>query len=257
MPTLDEIIADKKTYPDEQSITLAEGTEVTLGQLRAGYMKDADYRRKTSDIARQREDFDRDRTSREQALQDAEAKLMQLAQQVVHREPDLTRDEVAEYIERDPIAQRLMGKIAELEKTIKPLAEAVVGIDDRMKQSSMQYMAEQHRRVLAWLKDKDPDLDADGLVKFAQENYIPRLDMAYKLYRYEDQVKSEREKARQEGEKKGREETKKELVSPMLPLRRTVATKPEGAPKTFDEAISRASKDMDVMGPLMGVEPGA
>lgn len=256
MPKLEDVIADKKTYPDETKITLAEGTEVTLGELRGGFMKDADYRQKTSTLARQREEFDQDYARRKAELADAEERLQELAKQVVQAKPEITRDEVAEVLERDPVARRLVGRIQQLEEALKPLASAVLGIDQRMKQGQLEYVAEQHRRALAWLKEQDPDLDENALVEFARKEYIPNLVHAHKVFKYEESLKKAREDAKAEGHKEGYDKAKKEVSAPVIPLRRPVVVSPD-APKTLDEAVQRASQDLEVMGPLLGIEtPG-
>jgi hypothetical protein len=46
---------------EEELLELPGGDKVTLEELKAGYMKDADYRRKTSDVARERESVQRER----------------------------------------------------------------------------------------------------------------------------------------------------------------------------------------------------
>lgn len=43
--------------PDDELIELADGTKVTFAELTAGYMKDADYRRKTAEIAEMRRQY--------------------------------------------------------------------------------------------------------------------------------------------------------------------------------------------------------
>lgn len=252
MPTFDQLIEDKKSYPDDTKITMADGVEVTLGQLRGGFMKDADYRRKTSDLARQREEFERDRVEREHALQDAEARLQELAKQVVGAHPGATRDEVADILAQDPVAQRLIQRIEQQDGVLKQLVEAVVSMDKRFKEGAMEYMANQHRRVLAHLKQQDPDLDEAELVRFAKERGIPRLDTAYREMNHDKILETERKKAAEEAEKKGYERAKRELATPTIPVRTAPRSAPD-APKTMDEALDRAMRDEEVIGPLLGM----
>jgi hypothetical protein len=251
VPTFDELIADKKTYPDDTKVTMADGVEVTLGHLRGGYLKDADYRRKTADLARQREEFDRDRTEREQALQDAETRLQELAKQVVGAHPEKTRDEVADILAQDPVAQRLVARLEQLEGAFKPLAEAVVSLDNRLKQDAMANMVNQHRRALAYLKEKDSELNEEELIRYAKSRQIPRLDDAYRLMKHDDLLAAERKKATEEADKKGYERAKRELSAPQIPVRRLTQSAPD-APKNLDEALDRAVRDEEVVGPLMG-----
>lgn len=251
MPTFDELIADKKTYPDDTKITMADGVEVTLGHMRGGFMKDADYRRKTADLARHREEFDRDRTEREHALQDAETRLQELAKQVVGHNPTATRDDVADILAQDPVAQRLVNRIEQLEGAFKPLAEAIVSMDKRFKDDAMANMVTQHRRALAYLKQQDPNLDETELVNFAKTRQIPRLDDAYRLMKHDDLLGAERKKAAEEADKKGYERAKREAAAPQIPVRRAPQSAPD-APKSLDEALERAVRDEEVVGPLLG-----
>lgn len=251
MPTFDELIADKKTYPDETKVTLADGVEVTLGQIRGGYMKDADYRRKTADLARQREEYERDRAERELALQDAEARLQELAKQLVGTYPEKTRDEIADIMSQDPVAQRLVSRIEQLEGAFQPLAEAILRLDAQLKNDAMASMVNQHRRALAYLKQHDPDLDEAELIRFAKARQIPRLDDAYRLMNHDNLLAAERKKAAEEAEKRAYEKAKRELATPQIPVRRVAQTAPD-APKSLDEALDRALRDEEVVGPLLG-----
>lgn len=252
MPSFDELIADKKTYPDDTKITMADGVEVTLKDLRGGFMKDADYRRKTADLSRQREEFERDRSEREHALQDAESRLQELAKQVVGSHPHASRDEVADILAQDPVAQRLLQRMEQHEGVMKQMAEAITAMDGRFKQGAMEYMVNQHRRALANLKQKDPDLDEGELVRYAKERQIPRLDDAYRLMNHDRILETERKKAAEEAEKRTTERVKREMAAPQIPVRRAPALAPD-APKTMDEALERATRDEEVVGPLLGL----
>lgn len=251
--TWDEVLTDRTTYPDDMIMSLADGTEVPLSDLRAGYLKDADYRRKTSDLARQREEFEKTATDRAQALADAEARLRQMAEQLQTRQPNATKDEVQEQLESNPIAKRLFDKIAALEQAMPNIAKAMTVLDQRQKDSQIAYLAEQHRRVIHHLKEQDPELDVEGLTKFAQERYIPRLDDAYHVMNREKLLEKARKEAKEEGQKLGYEKAKKDLAVPaMLPGRRHV-TPAADAPKTLDEAFDRAAQDPEIMGLLTGM----
>jgi hypothetical protein len=252
VPTLDEILDDKNNYPDNQQIRLADGAEVTLGQLRSGFMKDADYRKKTSELARQREEFSREATAKQSALMDAEARLQKLAERVITANPGTTHDEALDAISTDPVAQRLYGEIQELKKYMPTMATAIIEMDKRLKDSNTEYIAEQHRRVAYKLKEQDPDLNIEELVGYAKSRYIPRLDDAYNLMTREKQMEKVRQTALEEGMKKGEAKAKQEFQSPLIPLRRTITPSSE-PPKSLDQAVELASKDMDVVGPLLGI----
>lgn len=249
MPTLDEYISDKKTYPDETTVKLGDGVDVTLGQLRSGFMKDADYRQKTSALARQREEFDRDYNAKTQALVQAEQRLQELARETVRANPGVNRDEVAEQIADNPVAQRLMKQITELQSVVVPLAQAVVKLDQQQKSQQDAWGAEQHRRVLAHLKTKDPELDEQALIDHARTRLTPRLDVAYRDMTYEAAVAKAAKAAREEGIKEGAEKARAEAAAQMIPLRRTPTLAPD-APKTMEEAREAAYRDPEIIGAL-------
>jgi hypothetical protein len=46
---------EPKTETEETKVSLDDGTEVTIDELKSGYMKDSDYRQKTEALARERE----------------------------------------------------------------------------------------------------------------------------------------------------------------------------------------------------------
>src|SRR3990167_80784 len=51
---------------EDEFVTLPDGTKVTHQELLSGYMKDSDYRKKTSELARQRESYQAKPTEQEQ-----------------------------------------------------------------------------------------------------------------------------------------------------------------------------------------------
>lgn len=252
MPTLEDFINDRKSYPDDMTIKLADGFEVPLKDLRSGFMKDADYRRKTSDLARDKENWTREQVAKEQALVDAEKKLETLAERVVTANPKASTDEVEDILEQNPVAKRLRGEITELRTVLKPLAEAVMDMDRRQKEQTMGFIAEQHRRVLHALKQQDPDLDEEQLLGYARDGFTPRLDIAYKAMNYEKSIEKARKEAKEVGIKEGYEKGKQEAIAPVIPLRRSV-TPAEGAPQTMEEAVNKALQDPDVVNPLLGL----
>lgn len=257
MPRFDDIVANREQYPDETQITLPDGTPVTLGDIRAGYMKDADYRRKTSELAQQRRELEQFAALRAQELQAAEQRLVELAAQVVagQRQPEADAaapSEEMEEEETDPRIKRLRDELGTIKQVLDPLAQAVIGMDQRMRQSALAYLAQQHRQVLQRLKQEDPDLNEQELIAFARQRMIPRLDDAYRLYRFDKLVERRAAEAKELGLKEGYQKAKTE--SPLLPLRRGM-TPPAEKPKSLEEAFQQAARDPEVVGPLLGMPP--
>lgn len=254
MPSLQDIIDDKKNFPDDRKITLADGIETTLGELRGGYMKDADYRQKTSRLAREREEFAAERTRFEQDRQEAEVQLSKLVEQAVTRGApvDQQQAEWDAFVQRDPMARRIMSEIGELKQAAKQWEQKQKEYEERLHQQQQALYVDQHRRALAAIKTKDPDLVEGDLVQFARENAIPRLDLAYRLFTEDKRMKSEIDKARENASKEGYEKAKRELAQPMLPSRRVAPSVPEDAPRSFDEAADRALRDPDILATMEG-----
>ncbi len=255
MPTIEEVLADKKTYPDDLKITVADGVETTLGQLRGGYLRQADYTKKTTELARQREHLEQQWQQQSAALADAERRLQELAAYIVRANPGATRDEVSEYLQHDPVASRLYREALWQRQVLQTMGQALLDLDRRLMERDREAMADQHRRVLATLKQQDPDLDEEALVRFARDNFIPRLDHAYTLFKHDEILRRERERAAEEASKKAYEKAKLELSAPPIPLSPRTASPPPETPQTLDEAAQKATHDMDVIGPLIGVAP--
>jgi hypothetical protein len=254
MPSLQDLLDDRKKYADDMKITLADGVESTLGELRGGFMKDADYRQKTSHVAREREALASERMKFDQDRQEAEAQLAAMVERSLNprgnRDPG--QDEVDAFLARDPAAKRLADRLAATEAKFTELEKRTKAQDERLAQQQQAMLADQHRRALAMLKSRDADLDEQQLVQFAQENAIPRLDMAYRLLTEDKRWKAEADKLHEKAAKEGYEKAKRELAQPQLPQRRVAPPVPETAPKSFDEAADMAARDPEILATMEG-----
>lgn len=249
MPKLEDILADSKTYPDDQQITLADGVTVTLKDLRSGYR---DYRDKASAVARQREQLERDYQERMTALQTAEARLMELAKDVVARQPaTATQDDLTDAVAADPAVGRVMNEISQMKQALGYVVAGLKAMDDRFQHNTMAQIQAQHKLMLAHLKKQDPDLNEEELITYAQQHMTPRLDVAYAAMTRDKAIEAATRKAMEEGEKKGYEKARTELLAPQLPLRRSQAVS-SGTPSSLDEAVDKALQDPDVLKPLVG-----
>jgi len=251
MATLAEILEDKKTYPDDQKITIS-GVETTLGDLRSGYMKDADYRKKTTAIAEARRDLDRRQADFEAARLDAEAKLEAMAAKIIRRDPDTTDTELQGRLEADPVAKRLMDMVTGLTSKIETLNKEVETTKTTLAQGKRQALVDQHRRVLSLLRQHDPNLDEQALVQFAKDNFIPRLDIAYRVMTEETRTQAAVKTATEKAKKEGLEEGKKLGAQPIIPARKAAAKLPYNAPKTVDEAFEAAQNDPEILAIMTG-----
>jgi len=254
VPKLNEIIANKKDYPDEQTVNVG-GEEVTLGELRSGFMKDSDYRQKTSTLAREREEFHRDYAAKAAALEETKRQLRELADQAAARAPrDSSEDDIETEIERNPIAKRLKGRLSEMEQVLVPMAKTLVAIDKQMKDAAMAATTDFHRRALMDIVSKDKNADPAQIIEYAKNARIPNLYTAYRDMTRDAAIESAKEEGRKAGLEEGKVLGKKESLAPTLPLRQRAAVKDkDGKVLSLDDAVEAAKQDMDVMGPLLGV----
>lgn len=258
MPTLAEIIDNKKDFPDDRKITLADGVETTLGELRGGYMKERDYRQKTAEVAREREAFAAEKSRFEADKTEAEAKLNDLIQQVVTRgaPKEQQKAEWEQYLERDPVSRHLMEQLQATNAAIAELKKDYGARNEEfktaLKNQQDAFIVDQHRRALATLKAKDPELNETELIQYCKDNSIPRLDLGYRLFTEDKRMTSEVSKAKETAAKEGYEKAKRELAQPMLPQRRIAEPLGKEQPTNFEEAANAALRDPEILATMEG-----
>lgn len=246
MPTLQTYLSDRGTYPDTQKITLADGVETTLGELRGGHLMQADYTRKTTELSKYRQAFDQEKMEWDAARLEAEARLTELAKTLMAANPGMSRQDAEEEIESDPRNKRLMTKIEGLEAKLAEYDEKLPNIERGLRSAQEAFVADKHRQVLENIKRQDPDVDVDELVSYARSHYIGRLDDAYKSFRHEALVDKAVKRATEETRKEAYEKAKQDLLQPMITPRRVVAPGPD-APKDFEGARDAALSDPEIL----------
>lgn len=250
MPSFEELLNDKTTYPDDRKVQLAEGIEVTVGDLRGGHLRRDDYSRKTATLARERQELETAKGQLQADREEAERALAEMAKDVVAKtraagqEPG--KADIEEELERSPIARKLMETVQTLTKRLDENDQRAKKQEEALVAHETTWYADKHRQVLGFLKSRDKDLNEEELIEYAKQHRIPFLDVAYKAYRSEHLVEEARKTGREEGDKAGYERGKKEAVSPSLPIRRTPTPLPADAPKTFEEAADAALKDPEI-----------
>lgn len=259
MASLTDILDDRTTYPDDQKITLANGIETTLGDMRKDFVPKAAYTRKSQEVAREREALAQEKAQFEHAKTEAETQLAALAEKLVTRNGVQSPDEVALALERDPVAKRLMSQLDGMQKKLDEQDARGKRLEEAQASQVRQRYADQHRMVLAALAAKDPTYQdptkQQELIDFAQREGIPRLDHAYELATKDARLKEIETRAREAGLKEGLERGKRDAAQPIIPLRRLAPTPPEDAPKSFDEAFDRAGRDPEILATLDGYTP--
>lgn len=101
-PAQQETLAEGN-LPDTTKVKLGDGSEITLGELRQGHLRHADYTRKTQELAQQRTQFTTALQQAQRELQDREAQTMAWLQQ------EQNVIQLAEKITGKPIGQILQA----------------------------------------------------------------------------------------------------------------------------------------------------
>lgn len=249
MATLQELLSDRTKYPDDTKITLADGVETTIGEVRKGYLMESDYRKKTSQVAEAKRNLDYERQQFDAARADAEAKLQAMADRLVRQHPDQSQSELEASLAADPVAKALAEQVKALNVQVQQLKQATGTIAQNIDASRQNEMVSQHRRVLSELRRSDPELDETELVSYARSNYVPRLDLAYRLLTEEKRTKKLLEEATRKAKEEGIMEGKRQAIAPTIPQRaRFLAPElDKEAPKSFDEAADRAAQDPEIL----------
>lgn len=262
MPSLNDLLEDRAQYPDGQEVTIA-GVTTTLGDLREqGYFRKADYTKKTTELARARETFSREKAEFEQAKSGAEAELARMVENAMGRRaavesanPQATPDEVERYLQTDPVSQRILAKVSEATRALDDMRREHATMQDGLKRQQEAMLVDFHNRALATLEPrmKEFEVSRDDLVKFAREHAVPRLDLAFDLMTKDKQIEAREKSARETAHKEAYEKAKKELAAPALPQRRVAGPLAPEAPKTFDEAQDAALRDPEILATMEGM----
>jgi len=94
-----------------------EEREVTLEDLRKGYMMESDYRKKTSEVARQRDEFSKEKASFAEKLKQAEDLLVVEAEDLNSPENlDLKEYDPTEYYKKKDKLESKAKRLAELQQ---------------------------------------------------------------------------------------------------------------------------------------------
>ena len=156
----DETDADEDLEEgDDVLVTLGDGEQVNLGELKKGYFRDKDYRHKTEALAQERKSVEALRESYSQnaeVLQTAYQNLTQLLEGLVPAEPDL------ELAQSDPATYQYQqalrnNAIAELQKVYAGRQEATSAIQGASEEEIARYRSEEDAKLVAALPMlKDP-----------------------------------------------------------------------------------------------------
>lgn len=111
-----ELPDEAEEDPGAVKVTLADGTEVSLGEIEKGYQRQADYTRKTTEVAQERErvtQYEADLNERARFIETASQKLSSLVQQLVPPEPSahLAQTNPAQYVQQMAMRQQAIAEL--------------------------------------------------------------------------------------------------------------------------------------------------
>lgn len=161
---------------DEVKVTLSDGTEISLGEIEKGYLRQDDYTRKTMEVAQERERVTAyDATLRERAalIETAQQKLTALVQGLIPPEPPahLANTNPAQYVQAQAMRQQAMAELKGWLDAGDETAQAVGALTEA--QTAQARSAENDMLIKARPALKDPAALAkfDGEVAAAAKQF--------------------------------------------------------------------------------------
>lgn len=234
-PEAEESQGDTESTPTYKVKVNGEEREVSVEELRKGYMMESDYRKKTSDVARQRDEFSKEKEAFAQKVAQAEELLLVEAE-------DLNSPENLELKEYDP--QEYYKKKEKLEAKANRLAEMKKEAQEFQSQQSMQKLEKEKellfQAVPEWLDDgvqaQETKMINDMLVGMGIEGESLKPFIDHRL------LVLARKAAMYDKLKSAKPETKKVQVKPKNAKAGNVKTKEEISRSKVQEQRSRLKK---------------
>lgn len=149
--------------------------EVTLEELQSGYMRQADYTRKTQDVAANKRRLETLERFEQSLESDAALTIQQLAE--------------AYGVELTPAQQQAAAEAAAQLDPDDPVAKELNELKQWKQQVESQFTQRQEAEMQAQIdadldavktEFNDPNLDETELLEFAIENSVPNLKLAYR-----------------------------------------------------------------------------
>jgi hypothetical protein len=213
--------------PQEPAYTVkidGEEQQVSLEELQQGYQRQADYTRKTQEIAAERD-----------RLQQAEAIVSAL-----EHDPEGTLQTLAHSFNVAPITGQQVSddEYAEVDPTQQKLAE----LEQKIARQEQIERVQRVEREVSTLQEKYGEFNREELLNHALKNGIPNLEAAYTHMRFND-VKSTADKLSQEQEitNKKREAA---VVTPGGSTQSGVETEPTPQVSSLREAFALAKQQL-------------
>ena len=181
--------------PEEPAYTIkidGEEQQVTLEELQQGYQRQADYTRKTQEVAAERERLQHAEQVISALEADPEATLQSLMRSFnIDLTPPSREDQQQMQAEWDAMD--------DTERKVLMLEQRLAQQDQRFAQQEQAQRVQRIEREVSTLQEKYGEFNAKELVNHAIKHRIPNLDAAYAHWRFND-VKSVADKLTQDQE---------------------------------------------------------
>ena len=184
--------------PEEPAYTVkidGEEQQVTLEELQQGYQRQADYTRKTQEVAAERQRLYEAEQIVSALEADPEATIQTLMSSF-NINPARDQAEYQKQAEEWEMMDDNERKVAMLEQRLQQQDQM---LQQRFAQQDKAQRIQQIEREVSALQDKYGEFDANDLVNHAIKNRIPNLEAAYTHMRF-NEVKSTADKLSQEQE---------------------------------------------------------
>lgn len=180
------VVADASQGEPENLYTVLVGgkeEKVTFEDLQKGYMRQADYTRKTQELAREREEVTELRALRAALERDPRTTLVALAQALgVDFGTAAQVAQAAMQGDEDPLSV-LTSKVDTLTSTLTAQQQAALAAQQQAQQQAA--LQAQIQQEIDTLKDLHGDFDHKALVQYAVDHGVPNLDVAFRAWQYE------------------------------------------------------------------------
>lgn len=156
--------ADNDTEPELYTVKInGEEKQVTLDDLRSGYMMESDYRKKTSEVAKQRETVAAKLEQLDQRMREAEAVVQFQVEDLASNEmADLKQYDPQAYYEKKEKAEEAVKKLQKLkDQRDKERSEAL--IEETQRQTGLLFEA-----LPEWLDQDKAKADMQSISKLWQ-----------------------------------------------------------------------------------------
>lgn len=162
--------------PGAAMVTLSDGTEISLGEIEKGYLRQSDYTRKTQEIAQVREDYSRrdaELTKQAQLLETASQAILARVQQLIPPEPSpaLAQQNPAEFVRQMALHNSAQREIAEWMADGGQAAEAVQQLTSAQIQQRKADANAELVKAMPKLKDPAAMAKFDAEVTAAAANF--------------------------------------------------------------------------------------